>query len=241
MNVAEAAILSLLVDLLSTNLLLLLDVAQVTSHDKPELLPQQLILLLVPQSKRRLLDIVDDPLVVRAQVLVEVKLDAWDQRVLFELHDIVMKEVEQPEVGHILLVAPGEVLPPDGDGMPELHIAPTFHDDDQAGVGGWLREYFLFDEVQDILLDRLGRKCSYLFEREDHVIDDSKFLKDGGRDSSFYLEVDGLFLRVLPPHRHQPDHLLSCGEECITHASIHSMDQTVVSFLILTVLEEDLA
>jgi hypothetical protein len=176
-------------------LTLILDIIffELTRGIKGFWVPQQLILLHLLHSQLGLLDIVDDPLVVRAQVLVEVKLNAWDQRVLFELHDIVIEEVEQPEVGYLLLVL-DELLPPDGDGVHELHIAPTFHDDDQAGVGGWLREYFLFDEVQDILLDRLGRKCSYLFKREGHVVDDSKVFKDGGRDSSLDLEVDGLFL-----------------------------------------------
>jgi len=223
---------------------LLLDVAQITSHDILELLPQELILLLVSHSKLGLLDIVDEPLVVVCtDVFVEVKLDARDQRVLDVLHDIVMEEVEQPEVGHLLLHVLLEVLPPDGDGVHELHLAPTFHDDDQAGVGGWLGEYILGDELQDIVLGLFlhHRKCSYQFEREGHVVDDGKVLKDGGRDSSFDLEVDGLFLRFLPPHRHQPDNLLSCSKEGITNRSIHSVDQTVISALILTILEEDLA
>ena len=94
-----------------------------------------------------LLDIVDEPLVVVCtDVFVEVKLDARDHRVLDELHDIVIEEVEQPEVGHLLLHVLLKVLPPDGDGVHELHLAPTFHDDDQAGVGGWLGEKFLRDE-----------------------------------------------------------------------------------------------
>ena len=146
MLAAEAPVLPLLVDLLDVFRDLLLDVAQITSHHILELLPQELILLLVAHMQLRLLDIVDVPLVVvGTDVLVEVKLDAWDERVLFELHRIVIEEVEQPEVGHILPVLL-KVLPPDGDGVHELHLAPTFHDDDQAGVGGWLGEKFLSDE-----------------------------------------------------------------------------------------------
>ena len=147
-SVAEAPVLPLLEGLLDTCRLLLLDVACVTSHEIPELLPQQLILLLVSHSKIGLLDIVDEPLVVVCtDVFVEVKLDARDHRVLDELHDIVIEEVEQPEVGHLLLHVLLKVLPPDGDGVHELHLAPTFHDDDQAGVGRWLGEKFLSDEV----------------------------------------------------------------------------------------------
>ena len=182
-------------------------------------------------------------MVVGTDVLVEVKLDAWDERVLFVLHRIVIEEVEQPEVGHILLVAPGKVLPPDGDGVHVVIIEPTFHDDDQAGVGGWLREYFISDEVEDILVRLLflDREFSYKSERERHVVDDSKVMEAGGRDSSLDLPFDGILLRVVAPSSHQPDHLLSGGKEGITNGTIHSMDQTVISVLILTVLTEDLA
>ena len=105
-----------------------------------------------------------------------------------------------------------------------------------------LGEKIIFNEVEYLLraLILLERKCSYMVEREGHVIDQSKILEVGGRDSSFDLEVDGLFLRVLTPHMHEPDHLLSCGKEGKTNGSIHSVDEAVISASILAILEEDL-
>ena len=77
--------------------------------------------------------------------------------------------------------------------------------------------------------------------RERHVVDDGKVMEAGGRDSSLDLPFDGILLRVVAPSSHQPDHLLSGGKEGFTNGTIHSMDQTVISVLILTVLTEDLA
>lgn len=233
---------SLFVDLLDTLLLILFDETRVTSHHKHELLPQQLILLHPLHSQLGLLDIVDDPLVVvLTDVLLEVKLDTRNHRVFFELDRVVVEEVEQPEVGHLLPVL-DEVLPPDGDGMHELHTALAFLDDDQTGVGGLLGEEIVNNEVEYMLraLILLERKCSYLVEREGHVIDQSKILEVSWRDSTFDLEVDCLFLGPLTSHGHESDHLLSCGKKGKTNGSIHSVDETVISVLILAILEEDL-
>ena len=131
MTFAVAQRLPLLVDLLDSIRLPLFDEAGITSHHKHDLLPQELILLLVPHSQLGLLDIVDDPLVVvrTTDVPLEVTRDTRDLRVFIELDRVVVEEVEQPEVGHLLL-ALGEVLLPDGDCMHELHIALTFLYDD---------------------------------------------------------------------------------------------------------------
>jgi hypothetical protein len=85
----------------------------------------------------------------------------------------------------------------------------------------------------------LDRESSYQFEGEYHVIYQSKFLKIGGRDSSFDLQIDSLFLRILPPQIHEPDNLLSCGKEGMANGSIHSVDKTVICAFILTVFEKD--
>ena len=160
-----------------------------------------------------LLDIVDESLVVvrTTDVIIEVKqFTTIVHRILFVMDSSRLEEFNQQEVGHLLLV-PGEVLSSNGNGLLEVHLALTFLHHDQAGVGGVLGEEIVYDEVQDILWPLIlhERKCSYQVEGEGHVIDDSKVLEVGGRDTSLDLEVDGLFRGSLASEGHEPEHLLS--------------------------------